>query len=71
MIRLKDYLDRLCNMFEESIMKYDKCKNDEDKANMYGDIYGDFEEYVETIFKELINDINEQIKIEIDEEDLL
>lgn len=71
MIRLKNYSDRLCNMFEESIMKYDKCKNDEDKTNMYGDIYGDFEEYVGTILKELIGEVNKQANIEIDEGDLL
>lgn len=71
MIRLKDYSDRLCNMFEESIIKYDKCKNDEDKINMYGNIYGDFEEYVETILKELIGEVNRQVKIEIDEGDLI
>ena len=71
MIRLKEYTYKLCDKFEESFIVYDKCKDEDEKGNKYGDIYGDFEEYVETIFKELINDINEQIKIEIDEEDLL
>lgn len=32
-------------------MKYDKCKNNDDETNMYGDICGDFGIYVETILE--------------------